>query len=248
MLTEISPDNKNLYKVGGIAALIVVVLWITQVIAVALMGTPPVTVIEWFTLFKNYGLLGLFNSFLLDSIACVVMVLVVLPLYFSLRETHPTAMSIATVLKLIGIVLFLATNITLTMYSLSRQYAASATEAQRSHIIDSAQAVLALNQDGTASAFSLILGAITGLIISVVMFRSKVFGKVAAIIGILANLCQILEPPTAFAPSGFYEGMSVGVFLILLSFVFYVIWYILIARTFFRLGRLGFSTTVIKNV
>ena len=239
MLTEMSTNNKNLYTVGGIAALVVVALWITQVIAVVLMGAPLITVIEWFTLFKNYGPLGLFNSFLLDSIACVVMVLVVLPLYFSLRETHPAAMSIATVLKLIGIVLFLVTNVTLTMYSLSSQYAASTTEGQRSHIIDSAQAVLALNQDGTASAFTLILGAITGLIISVVMLRGKVFGKVTAIIGILANTCQLLEPPTAFAPLGFYEGMSVGVFLILLSFVFYVIWYILIARTFFRLGYLG---------
>jgi len=42
--------------------------------------------------------------------------------------------------------------------------------------------------------------------------------------------------PCVLVPAHFYQ--NVGLFLILISFVFYVIWYVLIARTLFRLGRL----------
>jgi|WetSurMetagenome_2_1015567.scaffolds.fasta_scaffold248749_2 hypothetical protein len=233
-----SVNNKNLYYAGGISAIIVVTLWIIQVAAVALMGTPPLTVADWFAMFANHGPLGLLNSFLLDGIGFVVMVFVFLPLYYSLRSVSPAAMAIATVLKLIGVTLGIATNVSLSMYSLSNQFAAGATEAQKSQIMAAAQAVLIHNQDGTASAFTLMLGSVAGLIISFVMLRGTAFGKSAAIVGILANACQLLEPPTAFAPAGFYDGNGIGVLLIFLSFFLFLIWYIQIVFTLFRLGRM----------
>jgi hypothetical protein len=61
-------------------------------------------------------------------------------------------------------------------------------------------------------------------------------------VGILANALQLAEPPVAFVPASFYENMGIGFFLIIISFVFFVIWYILIARTLFRLGRLKGKT------
>ncbi len=237
MITNSSIKEKPLYIIGGISALVVVVLWIIQVIAVSLMGTPPGTVIEWFAMFKTYGSLGLLNSFLLDSIAFIVMVPVFLSLYFLLRSTSPVASLIAIVLKLIGIVLGIVTSVSLSMYSLSSQYAASAIDVQKSEIIASAQAILTQNQDGTASAFTLILGSIAGLIISFAMLRGTIFGKGTAIIGILANTCQLIEPPTAFVPIGFYKGMGIGVLIIFLSFALFVIWYIQIAWSLFRLSR-----------
>jgi hypothetical protein len=50
---------QNLYYAGGIAAIIVVALWIIQVAAVARMGTPPLMVTDWFAMFATRGSLGL---------------------------------------------------------------------------------------------------------------------------------------------------------------------------------------------
>jgi hypothetical protein len=82
----------------------------------------------------------------------------------------------------------------------------------------------------------LLLIAVAGLIVSVVMLRNKTFNKVTAYAGILANVFQLAEPPVILVPANFYQ--NIGLFLILISFVFYVMWYLLLARTLFRLEYL----------
>jgi hypothetical protein len=53
----------------------------------------------------------------------------------------------------------------------------------------------------------------------------------------LANALQLAEPPVVFVPASFYDVMGMGFFLILISFVFFVIWYISIGLRLFQLGR-----------
>lgn len=84
--------------------------------------------------------------------------------------------------------------------------------------------------------------SIAGLIISIVMLRSKYFSKAAACAGILANAIQLAEPPGPFVPVSFYENMGIGFLLVAISGVFFIAWYILSARTLLRLGRLKEKT------
>ena len=111
------------------------------------------------------------------------------------------------------------------MLSLSSQYAAATTEAQRSLFVAAGQAMLAIYQ-GTAFDMSYVLLAVAPLIISVVMLRSKSFGKVTACVGIVANVLEL----GSFVP-------VIGVFLSLVSVVGLLIWYILIARRLFLLAQ-----------
>jgi hypothetical protein len=111
------------------------------------------------------------------------------------------------------------------MLSLSSQYAAAATDAQRSLLVASGQAMLAIYQ-GTAFDVSYVLLAVAPLIISVVMLRSHSFGKVTAYVGIVANVLA----GGLFVP-------AIGVFLSLVSVVGLLIWYILIARRLYQLGQ-----------
>ena len=71
------------------------------------------------------------------------------------------------------------------------------------------------------------------------MLRGQAFSKVTAYAGILANGLQTIEPPVALVGVSFYEPMGAGFLLMMVSFVFFVIWYILVARRLFQIVRLG---------
>jgi hypothetical protein len=215
-----------LYKIGGIAALLSVVLFPIQ-IAVCLISPPPDTVIGWFTLFQNNRLVGLLDLDLLLMVDQVLAILIFLALYVALRRVNESFMAIATALGLVSAMLFIASNPAFAMLSLSDQYAVAGTEAQRAMFLAAGQTVLATWQ-GSGFQAGYILGSIAPIIISVVMLRSKLFGKTTAYWGILANVIAL----------GLYVP-KIGVYISIFSVVFLWVWYILIAYRLFRLARLG---------
>ncbi len=215
---------KSLYRVGGAAALTVVVLYVIQII-VLVAWPPPSTAIGYFTLFHKNALLGLLDLDLLSLADYALFVPMFLALYMALRRASPSFMAIATTLALVGIATYFASNTAFEMLSLSNQYAAATTAAQKSLIEASGQAMLAIYQ-GTAFVVSYVLLAIAPLIISVVMLRSNTFGKVTASMGIVANVLAL----------GFFVP-AIGVFLSLISVVGLLIWYVLIALRLFQLAQ-----------
>jgi hypothetical protein len=214
---------KALYRVGGAAALIVVLLYVIQIIFL-IVSPPPSTVIDFFTLFHKNALQGLLDLDLLSIADYALFVPMFLALYVALRRASPSFMVIATSLAFVGIASYFASNTAFEMLSLSNQYAAATTDAQKSLLMASGQAILAIYQ-GTAFDVSYVLLAVAPLIISVAMLRSNIFGKVTASVGIVANVLAV----GLFVP-------AIGVFLSLISVVGLLIWYILIARRLFTLA------------
>ncbi len=226
---------KSLYKVGGAGAIAIVVLYVIEVIGFVAMGPPPATVDAWFTLFRNHGLLGLFDAYLLDAVAVALMVPLFLALYAALGLAKRAYVTLATTLAFVGIAVFLATNVTFSMFYLSSQYATATTDAQRSLFMAAGQAMLSISiEHGSGPYMALLLIGVAGLMVSVVMLGNNTFNKPTAYVGILANVFQMAEPPVILVPANFYQ--NIGLFLILLSFVFYVIWYLLIARRLLQLA------------
>lgn len=155
--------GKGLYKVGGVATPIMAVFIPIQIIIFPIWP-PPSTVIGWFTLFQNNRLLGLFDMDLLLIVDQVLMGLVLLALYTALRRTSQSFMAIALILGLVGIATYFASTSTFEMLSLSNQYAAATTEAQRSTFLAAGQAML-VNWQGTAFDVAYILEGVALLII-----------------------------------------------------------------------------------
>ena len=215
---------KPLYKVAGVAALIMVVFIPIQSI-IFFVWPPPSTVIGWFTLFQNNRLLGLLDMDLLLIIDQVLMGLVLLALYAALKRASPSFMAIALTLGLVGVAVYFASNTAFSMLALSFQYAAATTDAQRSTFLAAGQAMLALYQ-GTAFDVSYVLGGVATLIISVVMLRSNIFGKVTAYVGLLMSIMMVVPPTVG----------TIGLVFSLISLVPLAIWLILIARRLFQLG------------
>ena len=75
---------------------------------------------------------------------------------------------------------------------------------------------------------------VAGLVASARMLGGTTFTRRTAYAGILANAFQVAEPPVVVVPANFYQ--NIGLFLILMSFVFYVLWYLLIARRLLQLA------------
>ncbi len=213
-----------LYKIGAGAAVMLVVFMPIQIL-VFFASPPPDSVSGWFTLFQANRFLGLLDMDLLLMVDQVLTMLLFLALYVALKETSESFMAVGLVLGLVSTVLFIASNTAFAMLSLSDLYSAAATEAQRAGLLAAGQAVMA-NYEGSAFQASYILGSVASIIISAVMLRSRVFGKAAAILGIVSNAIAL----------GLYVP-QVGVYISIFSVVLMWGWILLIGLRFITFGR-----------
>lgn len=221
-----------LYRAAGVAALMSVVIILIEVIR-NIASPPPSNVVGWFTLFQDNRLLGLLAFELLIIISNALAIPMYLALYVALRRVSASLMTIALAVGLVGIAVVFAGRPAFEMLYLSDQYAAATTEAQRSMFLSAGEMVLAIF-NGTASQVSYIFAAIALLIISVVMLRSGIFGKITGYVGIITNVLAL----------GFYVP-RIGIFFGLISVLpFLIIWNILVARKFFQLGQARPEVTV----
>jgi hypothetical protein len=121
--------------------------------------------------------------------------MVFLALYIVLRKVKEGRMAIAMILALLGVGIFLATTNPLSMLSLSNQYAAATTDAQRSVLLVAGQTVLTNTNQRLLGGFNmgLFLVSVTGLIVSSVMLRSNSFRRLTGYMGILANVVSLAD-------------------------------------------------------
>jgi|SRR5271167_994267 len=246
-----TPDPRwnRLYRAGGVAAWIAVLLFrrwlgeeflLLRAIGIIRFGprSIPSSVINWFTLLHTNRLVGLtlLNAF--DMVNYVLVGLIFLGLYAALRQANRSYMTIATSLAFVGIAIYLASNQAFSMLSLSDQYAAATTDAQRSMLLAAAQTLLAIHDPNALGpgALGFLLVNLAGLIISGVMLRSNVFGKTTAYAGILANAFGLGYPfGVAVVPKTVVIPMVATSLSV--SACFLIIWYVGIARRLSQLAR-----------
>ena len=232
------PRWRGLYIAGGVAAIIAAVVFrrhfgveVTLLMEMGLLGLePPISVVDWFVLLQENVLVGLILLDLFDIVEYALVGLMFLALYGALRRSNKSALTVALACDLVGIAVYLASNQALPMLALSDRYATVGTEAQQATFLAAGEALLAIHDPGGIH-LSLLLVALAGLIVSLVMLQSRVFGKATAVAGIAANgLVLSYFVAVAFAP-------EIAFLLPAISAPFRLIWYILIAWRLFQLGR-----------
>ena len=216
-----------LYKVGGAAALFGVAIIPAQ-LAIFIAWGQPGTALGWFTLFQENELAGLLAFEFLFVVNAALGISTTLALYIALRRVNESLMAIALALGLVEAIALIMARPALEMLSLSNQYAGATTDAQRAMFLAAGEAMLA-TFNGTAFHVSYNIFSIFLLIVSLVMLRSNIFGRVTAAMGILAAILNW----------GLYVP-EIGIFLSILSIVPLAIWNVLIARRLFQLGS-GFE-------
>jgi hypothetical protein len=244
---------KGLFRFGGIAALLAGLLFRRNLGAELslLKGsglistgptTPPTTVSAWFTLLQSDPLVGLTWLNVFDLVNYALVGVMLLALFAALRRVNRSAMVIATGLGLIGIAITFASNQALALLSLSHQYAAATTGAQRSMLLNDGQALLRINQFSSPGRYlSLLLMGVAGLLTSIVMLRSHVFNRATAYAGILTSAFD-LAYCLAFACVPAVDGELLAVCFIPAAGLFLMIWHILIGQRLYRYGRFAGKT------
>jgi hypothetical protein len=230
---------KSLYKVAGISALLAVLVALTDICLTFLPagaeqpGT--MTAVDWFELFRQNWFFGLRNLGLFPNILTLSLLIpVFLALYGVHRHVNPAYAVLAVMLSLIGTAIYLSNNAAFPMLALSGKYAAT-TEAEKSLLAAAGEAILAHGEDFTPGAFAgFLFGEIAIVTISLVMLRGRIFGKAAAYAGILGGLLlTIFTIWSTFVPVLF----QVSMLLAMLGGISSIVWYILTARTLFRLSK-----------
>lgn len=229
------------YKVGGVAALLVVLVALLDVVLAMLSGeaveNSTVTVVEWYALFQNNPLSAFANLGLFNIIYQALAIPLYLALYHVHRRTYQAYAALALILFCIGTTVYFSTNTVFSLFGLSRQYAAAGTEVQRSVLIAAGQAALALGTDLTPGVFlGFFFIEAAGILMALVMLRGGFFSKLTAWAGILAMGTMLaFNTIAAFLPESFDLAMMLGMFGGLLSMAYYI----LLARRLFQLGRIA---------
>lgn len=229
---------RKIYRIGGIAALVVILVALIDIILMFIPGTGNVpgtrAVVDWFKLFQeNWFLagrdLGMFN---LVTTLCTVLV------FFAIvgvhRRINPVFAILALILICIGATIYIANNMVLPMLTLSRQYTLATTDAQKLLISAAGQTLLAQEDISAGSFMGFFIPEVACILMSTVMLKGKVFNPLTAWAGILAeSILLIFNIIAAFLPDLSESVMPLGGFGGMLS----IIWLTLIAFRLFRLER-----------
>lgn len=228
---------QGLYKIGGGAAILIVIVALTDIVLSSLQGAAVgpgmLDAIGWFTRFQTTWFLRMCDLGFWNLVTGALMIPVVVALYGAHRRVSPAYMALAAVIYLVGIAIYASNNVAIPMAVLSSKYAAAA-EAERSALAAAGEALLARGEDFTpGSLVGFMYTEIAGLIISIVMLRSRVFGRTNAYAGIIAFGLLLLFTLWATARS----SMETGALLVaMVGGIASVVWYMLMARRLFQLS------------
>jgi len=227
-------NRRALYRVGGAAVLITVLVVLAEIAIGFLPGVAQatqrtITVADWFRLFQDNWFLGLRNLGLMNLIGAALLTPAFLAMYFALRRENEPWAALGAILFFMGMAVYIASNRGFAMFSLSGQYASAATDAQRSVLVAAGQAMLT---EGLSRVGIFLIDS-AGLVISAVMLRGKVFGKTAAIAGILGNgLMIVFEIVHAFVPAWLGAGLGIAI----CGGISIMVWYVLVGRRLLQLA------------
>ena len=122
------------------------------------------------------------------------------------------------------------------MLSLSSQYAAATTDAERAIYLAAGQAMLTLF-DENAFLVSYVIVSASWVMISGVMLKGRVFSRVIAYAGILAGAAGIVAVVLEHILTK--EALFAAIFLYFAAIVFLILWVLLSGRQLYRLGNVN---------
>lgn len=228
---------RDVYTIGGIAALIALVGTLTDIAITMIPGwdvsSVPHTTLAWFTQFQTNPLLGLRNLDLLNMIIAIIQIPMFLALYGAHRRTSQDYASLALIVVLIGAVVFITNNAALPMLALSQQYADASIDTQRLTIEAAGMALLARGAHGSLGVFmGFFLSSLGTLLMGLAMLKGDVFARSTAWVGLVGiTLLMVYIIGSTFISDPGVTMMAIA----LPGGVLMMVWNAMVARELFRL-------------
>ena len=181
------PDQglRDLYRIAALATLIMLVVIPAQII-VFLITPIPTSPAGWLTLMAERPAIGLFHADFFLMINNLLIAVIYLAFYHSLKHTNRGVLQIAIVLGLVGIAAYISSNRTFELLALARE-AAVETDADARRILLAATRAMLAGWQGTAFDVYYVLNGITLVVVSALMLREPLYGRTTAVIGLLAG-------------------------------------------------------------
>lgn len=182
---------------GAIAALGSVALILLQIVVFAL-HRPPATAAEFVDLMTRNPLLGLVSLDLIYSLNNVLVALVYLALVVVLWQRARSTAAIAGLLVVLGMATYLASNPSVEMLLLAREYAA-APLADRPALLAAGEVLVAAWR-GTAFLTYYVLNGIALLLVGIALLRTRALGPAVAWWAVVAGVLMLV--PSTFGVLG----------------------------------------------
>lgn len=196
---KVNSDSQweSIYILGAITTAIVILGTVLDIIIGNILGgdlsTIPKTATERFTQFNDNWLLGLYNLDMLNLLTTILMVPTYFALYAAHRRVNSAYAQLSLIVYIIAAAVFIANNVALPMYELSKNYANTTIEAQKSLFAAAGESLLIKGAHGSLGAFyGFVLSTLASIIMSFGMLRGKVFSKTNSYFGIIGGLLLLV--------------------------------------------------------
>lgn len=222
---------KTFYKISGITTIMMMLFFLFDTIVWMLLGPYPNSGQAWFTLLQEKKLIGIFLLSFPTYFGMMLYYLTFISLYNLLKKINTVAVTFATLMAFIGIMIILVTYSGFTILSLSNQYFKTTQIVQQASQIISAETSMALFSSGMMKGGFFAEGAL--VIFSMIMLKSNYFGKLIAFLGILGHGLDFLRicMNLAFIPE------EVGAVLLVIGGLPQLLWVSLVGIKIFQMGR-----------
>jgi hypothetical protein len=218
---------KTLYRLGGIASILIAVLIVFAIGAYFIWPyTGNTTTIETiFSLLQTDRLGALISLDVSMLVIGPISILLYLALYTALRKVDESVALVALVLNLLGVGLIIICRPLVELVMLSDQYAAATDAAGKMRLLAAGE-VLRAQLDGTAWAMQTAFLMTAGLVNSTLMLRASFFGKATAWIGIVISAAGL----------GFFLP-GIGLLFLFFNTIGSIPWCMLVARDLFKIAQ-----------
>lgn len=226
----VAPHYSAIYRVGGIASIVIAVSIVFAVAAYFIWpykgNTTSIEAI--FNLLQTDRLGALISLDISMLLIAPINILMFLAIYAALKKGNEAVALIALVLALIAVVLVIVCRPLVELTVLSDHYAAATDPTEKLRYLAAGE-VLRSSLDGTAWAMQTVFFMLAGLINCLLMLRTPFFGKPTAWLGIVISALGL----------GFFLPAGIGLLLLFVNTIGSVPWCLLLARDLFKIAGAG---------
>jgi Domain of unknown function (DUF4386) len=220
-----------LFKLSGIVAQVIALLLLGEIAVFSVLpsiGAPAQLLSD----FQENWFFGLLRFDLLGMISYVLFIPVILSFYFTLRRSNESFTLVSTVLFFMGISIFFSTNTGFSVLSLSAQYGAAKSAAEKTLIEAACQSMITLFKVN-AFMLSYVVVSASWVMISIAMLKSGNFSKLTSWAGIVAGASGIVAEVAEHASESF---RWIAIALYFAAIVFLLFWIITAGLRLYGIG------------
>ena len=223
-------SHKTVHWIGGTACFILLGYSLATLLIMTLIGGPPETIEQTFSILHDNRLTGLLRLDILTVFVMPLYYLLFYSLYIALKDSDHSISTISMILAFAGVTLFLATPSVFSYLHLSDRFSAATSDDQRNQLLAAGESILASDMwHGTGAKIGGLLLQSGALLISFLMLRTNVFNRATAITGIATHGLDLTH-----IILGFFSPAT-GNIIMFIAGPLYLIWFPMVGLRLYKL-------------